>query len=183
MLFRKIEPTSLMSPILAGGFFTTSATWKARLYLVAFLVVQLVKNPPVKQETPESIPGSGRSSGEGIGYPLQFSWASLMAQPVKNSPLGHIYHIETSYIGIKSHFSFSHLSLCSSKGHDSFLHTYPAHFSPSVSSGNLCVIFLCECNIFPLNMAISVWYLAYRKLMIFTLFYELLILLNSLILL
>ena len=30
------------------------------------------------------IPGSGRSPGEGIGYPLQYSWASLMAQSVKN---------------------------------------------------------------------------------------------------
>ena len=30
------------------------------------------------------IPGSGRSSGEGIGYPLQYSWASLVAQLVKN---------------------------------------------------------------------------------------------------
>ena len=35
---------------------------------------------------PGSIPGSGRSSGEGIGYPLQYSWASLMAQLVKNLP-------------------------------------------------------------------------------------------------
>ena len=33
-----------------------------------------------------SIPGSGRSSGEGIGYPLQYSWASLVAQLVKNQP-------------------------------------------------------------------------------------------------
>ena len=32
------------------------------------------------------IPGSGRSSGEGIGYPLLYSWASLVAQMVKNSP-------------------------------------------------------------------------------------------------
>ena len=30
-----------------------------------------------------SIPGSGRSAGEGIGYPLQYSWASLVAQLVK----------------------------------------------------------------------------------------------------
>ena len=35
---------------------------------------------------PGSIPGSGRSSGEGIGYPLQYSWASLVAQSVKNPP-------------------------------------------------------------------------------------------------
>ena len=34
---------------------------------------------------PSSIPGSGRSIGEGIGYPLQYSWAFLVAQLVKNS--------------------------------------------------------------------------------------------------
>ena len=33
-----------------------------------------------------SIPGPGRSAGEGIGYPLQYSWPSLVAQLVKNSP-------------------------------------------------------------------------------------------------
>jgi len=32
---------------------------------------------------PASIPGLGRSPGEGIGYPLQYSWASLVAQLVK----------------------------------------------------------------------------------------------------
>ena len=32
------------------------------------------------------IPGSGRSLGDGIGYPLQYSWASLVAQLVKNPP-------------------------------------------------------------------------------------------------
>jgi len=35
---------------------------------------------------PGSILGSGRSTGEGIGYPLQYSWASLVAQLVKNPP-------------------------------------------------------------------------------------------------
>ena len=33
-----------------------------------------------------SIPGLGRSPGEGIGYPLQYSWASLVVQMVKNLP-------------------------------------------------------------------------------------------------
>ena len=33
---------------------------------------------------PGWIPGSGRAAGEGIGYPLQCSWASLVAQLVKN---------------------------------------------------------------------------------------------------
>ena len=35
---------------------------------------------------PGSTPGLGRSTGEGIGYPLQYSWASLGAQLVKNRP-------------------------------------------------------------------------------------------------
>ena len=35
---------------------------------------------------PGSIPGSGRSSGEGIDYPLQYSWASFVAQLVKSPP-------------------------------------------------------------------------------------------------
>ena len=35
---------------------------------------------------PGLIPGSGGSTGEGIGYPFQYSWASLVAQLVKNPP-------------------------------------------------------------------------------------------------
>ena len=34
----------------------------------------------------DSVPGPGRSPGEGIGYPLQYSWASLVAHMVKNLP-------------------------------------------------------------------------------------------------
>ena len=49
-------------------------------------MVQLVKNPPAMQETPGSVPGLGRSAGEGIGYPHQYSWASLVAQLVKSPP-------------------------------------------------------------------------------------------------
>ena len=33
---------------------------------------------------PGSIPRMGRSAGEGIGYPLQYTWASLVSQLVKN---------------------------------------------------------------------------------------------------
>ena len=36
---------------------------------------------------PGSIPGWGRSSRKGIGYPLQYSWASLVSQLVKNLPI------------------------------------------------------------------------------------------------
>ena len=35
---------------------------------------------------PGLIPGSGRSAGVGIGYPLQYSWTSLVAQLIKNPP-------------------------------------------------------------------------------------------------
>ena len=35
---------------------------------------------------PGLIPGLGRSLGEGIGYPLQHSWGSLVAQLIKNLP-------------------------------------------------------------------------------------------------
>ena len=35
---------------------------------------------------PGSIPGLGRSAGQGIGYPLQYSWVSLVAQLIKNPP-------------------------------------------------------------------------------------------------
>ena len=44
------------------------------------------KEPACNAGDPGSIPGSGRSSGEGPGYPLQYSWASFVAQLVKNPP-------------------------------------------------------------------------------------------------
>ena len=39
---------------------------------------------------PGSIPGLERSSGEGTGYPLQYSWASLVAQMVNAGDLSLI---------------------------------------------------------------------------------------------
>ena len=44
------------------------------------------KESACNAEDPGSIPGSGRSTGEGIGYPFQYSWVSLVAQLVKNPP-------------------------------------------------------------------------------------------------
>ena len=46
---------------------------------------------------PSSIPGLGRSSGEGIGYLLQYSWAFLVAQLVKN-PLA-MWEIPIQFLG------------------------------------------------------------------------------------
>ena len=48
------------------------------------LIAQLIENLPAMQETLVRIPWSGRSTGEEIGYPPQYSWASPVAQPVKN---------------------------------------------------------------------------------------------------
>ena len=45
------------------------------------------KEPACNAGDPSSIPGSGKSAGEGIGYPLQHSWVSLVAQLVKNPPV------------------------------------------------------------------------------------------------
>ena len=44
------------------------------------------KKSACKTGDPDSIPGSGRSSGEGIGYPLQYAPASLVVQLEKNPP-------------------------------------------------------------------------------------------------
>ena len=44
------------------------------------------KEPTCNAGEPSLIPGSGRSAGEGICYPLQFSGASLVAQLIKNLP-------------------------------------------------------------------------------------------------
>ena len=63
---------------LAGWANSQSCLW-------ASLIAQLVKSPPAMQEIPSSIPGSGRSPGEGIGYPLQYSQASFVAQLLKES--------------------------------------------------------------------------------------------------
>ena len=44
------------------------------------------KEPTCNAGDPSLIPGLGISAGEGIGYPLQYSSASLVAQTVKNPP-------------------------------------------------------------------------------------------------
>ena len=44
----------------------------------------IYKESACDTQDPGWIPGSGRSTAERIGYPLQYSWASLVAQLVKN---------------------------------------------------------------------------------------------------
>ena len=52
----------------------------------ASLIAQMVKESTCNAGDPSLIPGLGRSAREGIGYPLQYSWASIVPQLVKNLP-------------------------------------------------------------------------------------------------
>ena len=63
-----------------------------KIYYILHLDQDLPGNSAGKESAynaghPGSIPGSGRSPGEGIGYTLQYSWVSLVAQMVKNWPV------------------------------------------------------------------------------------------------
>ena len=54
--------------------------------LVGFPGSSVGKESTCNAGDPGSIPELGRSPGEGIGYPLKYSWASLVARTVKNIP-------------------------------------------------------------------------------------------------
>ena len=72
---------------IAGTYGNSIFNLRTLLTVCTFLVVQLVKNSACNAGDPGSITGLGRSPGERIGYPLQYSWASLVAQLVKNPPV------------------------------------------------------------------------------------------------
>ena len=72
---------------------TESLSLSCLSYLAPRLVLTFGKGSICNAGDPGLIPGSGRSTGEGIGYPLQgicyplqYSWASLVAQLLKNPP-------------------------------------------------------------------------------------------------
>ena len=81
----------------------------------ASLVVQLGKESACNAGDPGSIPGSRRSPGEGIGYPLQYSWASLVAHMVKCLPVMRETWVrslgweDTLEKGTATHFQYSGL--------------------------------------------------------------------------
>ena len=56
------------------------------LFTLGFPYSSAGKEPACNVGNPSLSPGSGRYPGEGIGYPLQYSWPSLVAQLVKNPP-------------------------------------------------------------------------------------------------
>ena len=84
-----------MSPALASEFLTTERAGRPSSFFFFFncWVFTVLDFPAswadiesaCSAEDPGLIPGLGRSPGEGIGYPLQYSWASLVAQLVQES--------------------------------------------------------------------------------------------------
>ena len=79
----------IASAALAGGIFTTEPPGKSSFLLLlnyksGFLDSSVGEESAYNAGDPGSIPGSGRSAGEGTGYPLWYSWASLVAHLVKN---------------------------------------------------------------------------------------------------
>ena len=71
---------SLYSPLGVSGFRVS------HIFKVGFPDSSVGKESTCIAGDPSLIPGLGRSPREGIGYPLQYSWTSLVAQLVKNPP-------------------------------------------------------------------------------------------------
>ena len=65
---------------------TEDSVWQALSLSEGFPGTSAGKEPACNAGDPSSIPGSTRSPGEERGYPLQYSWASFMAQTVNNPP-------------------------------------------------------------------------------------------------
>ena len=65
---------------------TISVQNRSKNSCVGFAGSSAGKESACNEGDPSLIPGSGRSPEEGIGYPLQYSWASPVAQMVKNQP-------------------------------------------------------------------------------------------------
>ena len=73
-----LQPWSWYKSVAStGARYTTS---------LGFLGSSADKESACNAGNPSSILGSGSSPGEGIGYPLQYSWASLVAQRLKHLP-------------------------------------------------------------------------------------------------
>ena len=77
-----------------GDLFSLS---EVSLFPVSLFIVKIIntmgfpdnsvgKESTCKAGDPGWVPRSGRSAEEGLGYPLQYSWASFVAQLVKNPP-------------------------------------------------------------------------------------------------
>ena len=90
---RDLEPTELQAESVDEVLETllSYSHSPVRQFYLLNLSLGFSGSSPDKESTckaggPSSIPGSGRFPGEGISYPLQYSWVSLVAQLVKNLP-------------------------------------------------------------------------------------------------
>ena len=79
------------------GFFVSSSEFESFTFEGASLVVQMVKNLPAVQETRGSIPGLGRSPGEGNGNPLQYSCLPGKSGYLENRTVFGIFREANSY--------------------------------------------------------------------------------------
>ena len=73
----------------SGPLLSSSSEWvfdKKYICMWGFADSSVGKEFTCNAGDPGSIPGLGKSAGEGTGHPLQYSWASLVAQLVKNPP-------------------------------------------------------------------------------------------------
>ena len=81
---------STMGPKVRFGLWTWVHFLFIHNYLwnlfMGFLDSSVGKESTCSAGDPDLIPGLGRPPGEGVGYPLQYSWASFVAQMVKNPP-------------------------------------------------------------------------------------------------
>ena len=87
----KVKLTNLLKEIL--NIFINEISYLLQIHYKLFCLLNrgfpdssVGKESACDAGDPALIPGSGRSTGEGIGYPFQYSWASLVAQLVKNLP-------------------------------------------------------------------------------------------------
>ena len=65
---------------------------------------------------PSLIPGLGRSPGEGIGYPLRYSWVYLMAQMAKT--LSAMQETRVQFLGRENHLEMAtHSSILAGESH------------------------------------------------------------------
>ena len=84
---RSTSPSNIVKRLLYNT--TKQKIFKNNMFILLF--GGFPGNPAGKESAcnagdPSLIPGVGRSTGEGIGYPLQYSWVSLVVQLVKNLP-------------------------------------------------------------------------------------------------
>ena len=73
-------------PFPTSGYLPNPRTEPPSPVLAVFFDSSIGKESACNEGDPGSVPGLGRSAGEGIGCPLQYSWASLVAPLVKNLP-------------------------------------------------------------------------------------------------